>query len=153
MNGAFDPADPATVLLGGGGGWSTGTLVSPRVILTCGHCVDPQGEPRSFAYFGSSYLDGGTTVMVERSYPHPQYVSGAYPNIDLGIVVLKTPVEVTPSGFQTAPLDGGVVGARSASWDSARRAPRCRVRQDAGHRPHHRDRPRTTSLLAGHLRR
>ena len=60
MNGTFDPGDPATVLLGGGGGWSTGALISPRVILTCGHCVDPQGEPRRFAYFGSSYLDGGT---------------------------------------------------------------------------------------------
>src|SRR5689334_9413912 len=54
MNGTFDPGDPATVLIGGGGGWSTGALVSPRVILTCGHCVDPQGEPRSFVYFGSS---------------------------------------------------------------------------------------------------
>ena len=113
LNGTFDPGDPATVLLGGGGGWSTGALVSPRVILTCGHCVDPQGAPRSFAYFGSSYLDGGTIVMVERSYPHPQYVSGAYPNIDLGIVVLKTPVppEVKPVGIQTTVLDGGVVGA------------------------------------------
>ncbi len=112
MNGTFDPGDPATVLIGGGGGWSTGALVSPRVILTCGHCVDPQGEPRSFVYFGSSYLDGGTIVMVERSYPHPQYVSGAYPNIDLGIVVLKTavPPEVKPLGIQTTALDGGVVG-------------------------------------------
>jgi V8-like Glu-specific endopeptidase len=113
MNGTFDPGDPATVLLGGGGGWSTGALVSPRVILTCGHCVDPQGEPRRFAYFGSSYLDGGTLVAVERSYPHPQYVSGAYPNIDIGIVILEKPVppEVKPVGIQMAPLDGGVVGA------------------------------------------
>jgi len=111
LNGTFDEADPATVLLGGGGGWSSGALVSPRVILTCGHCVDPQGAPRSFAYFGSSYLDGGTIVMVERSYPHPDYVSGAFPNTDIGIVVLKTPVEVKPLGIRTAPLDGGVVGA------------------------------------------
>ena len=111
LNGTFDPGDPATVLLGGGGGWSTGALVSPRVILTCGHCVDPQGSPRNFAYFGSSYLDGGTTIAVERSYPHPGYVSGAYPNVDIGIVVLKTPVDVTPLGIQTTPLDGGVVNA------------------------------------------
>ena len=110
MNGTFDPGDPATVLLGGGGGWSTGALISPRVILTCGHCVDPQGEPRRFAYFGSSYLDGGTIVVVERSYPHPQYVSGAYPNMDIGIVVLETPVEVKPFAIQTAELDGGVAG-------------------------------------------
>jgi len=110
MNGTFDPGDPATVLLGGGGGWSTGALISPRVILTCGHCVDPQGEPRRCAYFGSSYLDGGTIVVVERSYPHPQYVSGAYPNMDIGIVVLETPVEVKPFAIQTAELDGGVAG-------------------------------------------
>ncbi len=111
LNGTFDQDDPATVLLGGGGGWSTGALVSPRVILTCGHCVDPQGLRRSFAYFGSSYRDGGTIIPVERSYPHPSYVSGAYPNVDIGIVVLKTPASVAPLGIQTIPLDGGIVGA------------------------------------------
>ena len=111
LNGTFDQGDPATVLLGGGGGWSTGTLVSPRVILTCGHCVDPQGLPRTFAYLGSSYLDGGTTIAVERSYPHPSFVSGAYPTVDIGIVVLKTPANATPLGIQTTPLDGGIVGA------------------------------------------
>ena len=112
LNGTFDEGDPATVLLGGGGGWSTGTLVSARVILTCGHCVDPKGAPRNFAYLGSSYLDGGTIIGVERSYPHPSYVSGAYPNVDIGIVVLKTPANVTPAAIQTTPLDGGVVGAQ-----------------------------------------
>jgi hypothetical protein len=108
LDGTFDPGDPATVLLGGGGGWSTGTLVSPRVILTCGHCV---GAPRNFAYFGSSYLDGGTTIAVERSYPHPGYVSGAYPTVDIGIVVLETPANATPVRIQTTPLGGGIVGA------------------------------------------
>lgn len=111
LNGTLDEGDPAAVLLGGGGGWSTGALVSPRVILTCGHCVDPHGSPRTFAYFGSSYLDGGTIIAVERSYPHPDYVSGAYPTIDIGIVVLRTPANVPPLPFQTSPLDGGVVGA------------------------------------------
>ncbi len=111
LNGTFDQGDPAAVLLGGGGGWSTGALVSPRVILTCGHCVDPQGAPRTFAYFGSSYLDGGTIIAVERSYPHPSFVSGAYPTVDLGIVVLKTPANVTPLGIQTTPVDRGIVGA------------------------------------------
>jgi len=111
LNGTFDPGDPGTVLIGGGGGWSTGALVSPRVILTCGHCVDLQGAPRNFVYFGSSYLDGGATIAVERSYPHPSYVSGAYPNVDIGIVVLKSPVNATPVHIQKSPLDGRVVGA------------------------------------------
>jgi uncharacterized protein (TIGR03382 family) len=112
MNGTFDPGDPAVVLLGGGGVWSTGALISPRVILTCGHCVDPQRVPGAFAYFGSRYLDGGTIVTVEREYPHPDYVSGAYPNTDIGIVVLRTavPPEVKPLGIETTVLDGGVVG-------------------------------------------
>jgi hypothetical protein len=112
LNGTFDEGDPAMVLLGGGGGWSTGTLVSPHVILTCGHCVDPNGAPRNFAYFGSTYLDGGTIIGVERSSPHPGYVSGAFPDVDVGIVVLRTPAHVTPLGIQTTPLDGGVVGAQ-----------------------------------------
>jgi len=112
MNGTFDPGDPAVVLVGGAGVWATGALISPRVILTCGHCVDPQRVPGAFAYFGSRYLDGGTIVTVEREYPHPDYVSGAYPNTDIGIVVLRTPVapEVKPLGIQTSPLDGAVVG-------------------------------------------
>ncbi len=107
LNGMFDEGDPAAVLLGGGGVWSSGALVSPRVILTCGHCV---GAPRSFAYFGPSYLDGGMIVAVERSYPHPDYVGGAYPTIDVGIVVLRTPVDVPLLGIQTTPLDGGIAG-------------------------------------------
>lgn len=111
LNGTFDPGDPAMVLIGGGGGWSSGALVSPRVILTCGHCVDPQGSPRSFVYFGSSYLDGGATIAVERSYPHPSYVSGAFPNVDIGIVVLKSSANATPVHIQGTLLDGGVVGA------------------------------------------
>jgi hypothetical protein len=111
LNGTFDQGDPATVLIGGGGGWSSGALVSPRVILTCGHCVDPQGAPRNFVYFGSSYLDGGTTIAVERSYPHPSYVSGAFPNVDIGIVVLKSPANVTPVHIEKTPLDGAIVGA------------------------------------------
>lgn len=112
MNGTFDPADPAIVLLGRGGVWGTGALISPRVILTCGHCVDAQRPQGAFAFFGSSYLDGGTIITVEREYPHPDYVDGAYPNTDIGIVVLRTPVppEVKPLGIQTTALDGGVVG-------------------------------------------
>jgi hypothetical protein len=111
LNGAFDPGDPATVLIGGGGGWSSGALVSPHVVLTCGHCVDPQGSPRNFVYFGSSYLDGGVTIAVERAYPHPGYVSGAFPNVDIGIVVLKSAANVTPVHIEKTVLDGGVVGA------------------------------------------
>jgi len=109
LNGTFDPGDPATVLLGGGGGWATGALVSPRVILTCGHCVNPEASRGHFAYFGSSYLDGGTIIAVERSYPHPSYVKGAYPTVDIGIVVLETPANVKPLGIQTSPVDGGIV--------------------------------------------
>jgi hypothetical protein len=111
LNGTFDQGDPAVVLIAGGGVWSSGALVSPHVILTCGHCVDPGAPARNFVYFGPAYLDGGTTIAVERSYPHPSYVSGAYPTVDIGIVVLKSPANATPVHIQRIPLDAGVVGA------------------------------------------
>jgi hypothetical protein len=110
IGGTADTGDPAVVLLGGGGVWSTGTVVSPHVVLTCGHCVE---ATRSFAYFGSSYLQDPmqTIVAVTTYYPYPTFSPANFRNADIGIVVLASAAPVAPVPFDVLPLDVGLIDA------------------------------------------
>ena len=95
----------------------TGTLLSPTVLLTAGHCTEEFGQPNfhSWVSFESeiifppdldldddaafkAYLDnnfiGGT------AYPHPEFDDFAeFPNtFDIGVVVLDEPVSLDEYG-------------------------------------------------------
>ncbi len=89
--------------------WCSGTLVSPRVFLTAGHCTD------AMAYYGwspgevrvsfSQYLfaKGAKWLEVSAYFSHPDYWWG--PNSDphdLGVVILKKAVrDITPGRLPT----------------------------------------------------
>ena len=108
VGGTTDSGDPSVVLIGGGGVWCTGTLVAPEVVLTAAHCISAKNN---FVYFGPWYLGdaGGSTAVVARSYPHPDYAANK--DADIGIVVLATPSAVTPSAIDTTALAQSDVGA------------------------------------------
>jgi len=110
LGGTPDDGDPATVLIGGGGSWCTGTIIAPQVVLTAGHCISPKNN---FVYLGPQYLGdaGGSFISVANSYTNPAYQSTNFTNADVGVVILKSPANVVPCAINTVALDASYVGA------------------------------------------
>lgn len=84
----------------------TGTLISPTVFLTAGHCTfeasratiwfEPQVE-RGVPIF--NYPFGGDTSVDGTPYTHPQYNPNAFYLYDLGVVILEEPVILAEYGM------------------------------------------------------
>lgn len=93
VNGQIDNGDPATVYLDLGGGGCTGTLVTPKTIVTAKHCLSSQ----MWAYFGTNASDdAGTWIQVAHKQGHPQ--------ADIAMLTLQTASTVTPIPLVTADL-------------------------------------------------
>lgn len=78
----------------------SGTLLSPTVMLTAGHCTD--GATGGRVWFepdvsagrpGNGYpFGGGTSIEFAEIYTHPDYNPNAFYMHDVGIVILSEPV-------------------------------------------------------------
>lgn len=95
IGGTVDTEDPAVVALMRGGNlpFCTGTLISPRVILTAAHCVDMLGaDPSASIYFGSDSRGDGARVSVRRKKQHPMWNGnvGAY---DVAMLLMDFPYQ------------------------------------------------------------
>jgi len=78
----------------------SGTLLSPTIFLTAGHCTEPPAA-RATIWFeadvdagipGNGYPFGGPTSVDGTPYTHPMYDPNAFYLHDLGVVVLDQPV-------------------------------------------------------------
>lgn len=82
----------------------SGTLVSPTIFLTAGHCTF--GTDRTTIWFEedindratSGYPFGGPTSVEGTPYTHPDYDDSAFYLNDLGVVVLDEPVVLDEYG-------------------------------------------------------
>jgi secreted trypsin-like serine protease len=82
----------------------SGTLVSPTIFVTAGHCTFGaagvtiwfEEDLRDAASVG--YPTGGTTSVDGTPYTHPAYDDQAFYLNDLGVVVLDEPVEMDTYG-------------------------------------------------------
>jgi V8-like Glu-specific endopeptidase len=112
VNGTRETGEEAVVLVSiyGGVGRCTGTLITPRVVLTAKHCVQSEDAARPYSpgvfTVGFGSRAGATrNVRVTRVYTTPGVyttssttgLGGALVGVDIGLLVLATPqTDVTP---------------------------------------------------------
>lgn len=94
---AFDSEGPA---------WRcSGTLISPTLFLTAGHCT--YGAEHVEVWFDDDLRDDPTYPLTGdvsgKAYTHPEYDDAAFYLHDLGMVVLDDPVDIDPAHFGTLP--------------------------------------------------
>src|SRR3990172_13314718 len=94
----------------------TGTLISPTVMLTAGHCTF--GTSGGRVWFESDVQSGipengypsggGTSIEFKAVYTNPNYNDGAFYLFDVGIAILKKPVHLDTYGVlaDIGTLDG-----------------------------------------------
>jgi hypothetical protein len=82
----------------------TGTLISPTVVLTAGHCTYGTDSARFYleSTMPSGYpYSGGTTGT---PYTYPEYDDSAFYVADVGVVVLDKPIRKVSTYGELAPI-------------------------------------------------
>lgn len=91
VNGEIDTGDPAVVSVGG---FCTGTLVTPKVVLTAHHCIGSGSTPNFEVYFGTRNGDSAGTYI--RAVHQARYPQGGPGQGDLAMLTLAEPGPAAP---------------------------------------------------------
>jgi V8-like Glu-specific endopeptidase len=125
VGGVKDTGDPAVVLLVGyqAGSYAlcTAELVSPHIVVTAAHCVDPAvlGEPTMFAIFvGDDFNNPAQQMAPENFVPVTEtHFDPAWDANDVGaghdvaVAVLAKPLGIQPIEMNRAPLEVSDIGS------------------------------------------
>lgn len=106
-NGTADTGDPAVVAIVAAQGTAcSGTLVSPYVVLTAGHCTVPDVVQGASVVFGSSVTAQVSSIPIALAVVHPQFDPSTLAN-DVGVVVLASAASVAPVALGSSAPDVG----------------------------------------------
>ncbi|MBM4358244.1 MAG: trypsin-like serine protease [Deltaproteobacteria bacterium] len=94
VNGESYTGSPATVYIDLGGGSCTGTLITPRVVLTAKHCTNGVPTSSISVFFGSDANGQGTWIDAAHDEVYAKGAEGG--PWDLALITLKSPGPVTP---------------------------------------------------------
>ena len=104
----------------------SGTLISPTIVLTAGHCTGAPGEFSSIRVFAESdvqhdptypFAGGPHTIEATAFATHPAYTSAQFFLHDVGMIKLASPINLPDSEYGTLPtvnsLDALHVGVKT----------------------------------------
>ena len=117
-NGTLDgDAHPGVVLIvmdiGGSPAFRcSGTLLSPFIVLTAGHCTGEPGEFSGMRVFTESDVEHGdnnyplagpNTVEAKAWHSHPQFTEALFFLHDVGVIELAKPIKLSASAYGRLP--------------------------------------------------
>ena len=123
INGTDDTGDPGVVMVlaqvpnSMNASLCTGEIISPHVVLTAAHCVDPAtvGAGAQFVVFTGQVLSmtspNSDFLTVKETHFNSSFDSNAPENgNDVGVVILTNPTSITPVPYNRTALPQSMVG-------------------------------------------